>query len=294
MGSSLSPEILHSFVTNLVMMDKIALDKQAVLPMAGGRMLSRAISQIGSTSKGAIGDVGEAVKRVLSPIEYGLPTGYKAMSLRGAREGLSKADVAKAVSKINAPREGFIGKHIPEWLLPRQFGREGVHGYQHLKKPLGIGKILAGEVGGKHAPTALGEMGRRGKILAEEASRRGWTGAGELTKYLPVGHKGLTAAFTAAEIPGIISADKATPTGEGAFLERGLGTLGGLGGMVAGTGVGFIPGMAMYLGGHYLGGKSGRILDRLRSGASVGQAIRAPSPAEAEDQLRTIQEYYGG
>lgn len=135
----------------------------------------------------------------------------------------------------------------------------------------------------------------RGKGVAEQLSRGGWTGEGKYTKYLPVGNKGMMAGFGAAEIPGIVNAPAASPTGEGGRLERTGGLLGGTAGWMAGAGkMGVLPSMALWYAGSKAGTTAGRIADRLRAGGSVGQAFTAPSPEEARAQLGKIYQTYGG
>jgi len=131
---------------------------------------------------------------------------------------------------------------------------------------------------------------------AKHLGQKGWTGKGKFTKYLPVGQKGLTVGLTGGfAAPAIADAAKKTvsPTGEGGLGEVGLGEALGLGGMVMGTGLGLAPAIGLYSAGSYLGGKAGRIIDRLRGGADVGTAVNAPSRREAEEQLANIQRYHG-
>jgi hypothetical protein len=87
--------------------------------------------------------------------------------------------------------------------------------------------------------------------------------------------------------------EKPTETGEGGAAEKLLGEVGGTGGFLAGmASKRMLPGFALMAGGQYLGGKAGRVIDRLRGGASVGTAVSAPSPEEATSQLENIQRYY--
>lgn len=141
----------------------------------------------------------------------------------------------------------------------------------------------------------LGDAWRtgRGRGVAEELSRRGWTGESRATKYLPLGQKGMAASIAASEIPGVANAEPATPTGEGGRLERGLGSLASNAAWVATAPMG-LPAMLIGSEGARAGaGRLGRVLDRLRAGADVGTAAMAPSPAEATEQLRRIDQYYG-
>lgn len=152
---------------------------------------------------------------------------------------------------------------------------------------------------GKHltAPSAsIGEAwrGRGAKGVAEELSRRGWTGSGDISKYTPGTGKSLMLGFPLAfDLPSVINAPAATRTGEGGAVERGLGTALGTAGMIAGMGTGFLPGTALWYAGHKIGGGAGRLIDRLRAGASIPEAVMAPSPEEAQSQLQNIARYYG-
>ena len=151
------------------------------------------------------------------------------------------------------------------------------------------------------APGAVGALKHtKGDVaatrLAKTLGQRGWTGAGRYTKYLPVGQKslttGLTGYFAAPEIAHAIHR-KATPTGEGGVGEVGLREGLGLGAMVAGGGLPFLPAMALWSSGSRLGSGAGRIIDRLRGGANLGTAVNAPSQSEAEEQLNNIMRYHG-
>ena len=123
-----------------------------------------------------------------------------------------------------------------------------------------------------------------------------WLGETGIWKKLPVGQKSLAVGFMA---PGLYDTYKAmkekpTPTGEGGVGEHLLGELGGTGGFIAGMATKrVLPGMALMMGGQYLGGKMGRIIDRLRGGANLRTALSAPSPTEAASQLEDVQRYYG-
>lgn len=89
----------------------------------------------------------------------------------------------------------------------------------------------------------LQEVYRDPAALAKELSRRGWTGAGETTRYLPVGQKSLMAGFGAGFLPGAVSGED--PMG----LDRGRGErfgehLGQNVGFVAGAPAGLVGGLA--------------------------------------------------
>ena len=127
----------------------------------------------------------------------------------------------------------------------------------------------------------------------EELSRRGWTGQGRVTKYMPLGQKGMTAAFMAPGALSVMDAPEATRTGSGGALERGLGELGATGGFVLGSGLGLLPGTAAFMAAAKGGSALGRLMDRYRAGASPQEAMEAPTPEEAAQQMETIRKYYG-
>lgn len=142
----------------------------------------------------------------------------------------------------------------------------------------------------------LSEVYRSPRALAEELSRRGWTGAGALTKYVPLGQKSMIAGFGSSAVPGMVRAAQGPavgPTGEGGPWERGLGELGGTAGWIAGAPLGFLGGTGLWLGGERAGSGLGRIIDRLRSGADVSTALTAPSPTEAAEQMSEVARHYG-
>lgn len=106
-------------------------------------------------------------------------------------------------------------------------------------------------------------IGGGAKELAEQASRKGWTG--QKFKYLPVGEKALTVGMGAYTVP---SAFLSKPT----KLERDSGeTRASLGGGEVGSLLGFLAGSKLGLPGQiassvglgYLGSKSGKLFDRL-------------------------------
>jgi len=169
----------------------------------------------------------------------------------------------------------------------------------------GLGRTISGGLGdiGKSI-TGIPEAGRETlQMMAHplKSMKKGWKdskwmGEGKITKYLPVGMKSMTVGFAA---PGLHEAYQATkepttPTGEGGAAEKLLGEVGGTGGFLTGmASKKFLPGMALMMAGQYAGGKMGRIIDRLRGGSTLGTAVNAPGPTEAEEQLENIQRYYG-
>lgn len=235
--------------------------------------------RIGQLREGALGGAEEFGRRLLKP-RYGLRKGWQEMA-----GTTSRARKLEGMGETASKLQRMAGE-----------GRKGAR--EALKKQEDA--ILAYEKKTPHlgeAHKTFGEAWRAGgaKGVAEELSRSGWTGQGRVTKYLPTSQKALMAGFAASEIPGIVNAPAATPTGEGAALERLGGALGGTAGWIAGTGkMGLIPSAALWLAGEKAGKGLGRLADRLRSGASVGQAVTAPSPQEAREQLAKIYQTYGG
>jgi hypothetical protein len=197
----------------------------------------------------------------------------------------------RTAGKWVAARPGAVGK----WLLaqPKGFqeaGKRLMHPIESVRKGW-----RAMEPGAKGA-LRKSRWDPRIVRAAKHLGQKGWTGKGRFTKYLPVGQKAMYAGLTGAfGVPAVIEAAKKQPTatGEGGVGEVGLGELAGLGGMVAGTGLGLLPAMALYGAGSYVGSKAGRIIDRLRGGANIGTAVRAPSRREAEEQLTNIARYHG-
>jgi hypothetical protein len=267
-GDPLSQESLESFSEEL---QKMAAGE--FFRRAGAFLKSRlrhpskmglgAAGRIGKVSKGIFGGGDEAFKRIIHPVE-GVREGWRASSplynMRRKAKEMGFKSVQEAAQSLKSKGD------------PKAY-QEFLDGGEHLlgTKP-GTGRFQS---------------------LAEELSRQGWTGAGRRTKYLPVGNKGLMVGFSGMAIPDIVNAPKATPTGEGGALEQGIGELGGSLGMIAGTGLGFVPAMGMWYGGRALSSRLGRVMDRVRSGATLKDAVMAPSPEEAASQLESIQKYYG-
>ena len=137
-------------------------------------------------------------------------------------------------------------------------------------------------------------LGRRLSEAGTELYNRGWTAtAGPVGKFVPLGGKAITTGFTATYAPEILHPKPASPTGEGGRAEAlGGAVLGGLG-WAAGTGTGMLPMTALGLGAERFGRRAGRVIDRLRSGATLKGAFTAPTETEAVKNLETIQKYYG-
>jgi len=269
-----------SFSERAAMLHREQMTKTARLRLA--RNLPEATSWIGRHAKSFSGEAQEALNRLLNPI-HGLRAGWADLTPRTQM----LADKAKEMkSAINAPRT---------WYNPLSWLKPGEHMTRHYKAPVSLSGIMSGSFEGPHAKHLAKELAGKGRIrmTAEELSRRGWTGKGTVTKYLPVGSKGMMTGFSALAIPEVVNAQKATPTGERGALEAGLGGLGSAAGMIAGSGVGLLPGIGLWYAMDKGGRKAGRVLDRLRSGATLGEATLAPSPEEATQQLQSINQYYG-
>lgn len=165
---------------------------------------------------------------------------------------------------------------------------------------------------GKHITGGTAAGAGRVQRIADAASRRGWSGKGDVTKYIPGwSQKGMYTGFGAMSGKSVYDAAKQDPsrTGSGGVAETGLGEALGTGAFIAGTGgLGMIPASAMWLGGQFLGSRAGRVVDRMRGGANLRTAALAPTPEEAnkmisdvqnkspEEQQKTIDElrrYYG-
>lgn len=229
---------------------------------------------------------------------------------------LPKTLPGAAMKRLGRVREGLVGTQAGAETFGRRVMNPGKgvgEGWKDMSGVAGRQRQVedmtkrVAEGGGAKASDALRKYMDKTKHLDPNAkptgifdrlSRGGWTGEGDLakiTKYLPVGSKGMVTGFGAMEIPGIVNAQKATPTGEGGRLERLGGLLGGSAGWVAGSGrMGILPAMALWYAGSKAGTKAGRVADRLRSGGTMGQAFTAPSPEEAREQLSKIYQTYGG
>jgi hypothetical protein len=273
MGDALNRDVLAAFVDELNVIDKEAGALDAALKWG-----QRGLKGVGTRSGHFGSEMGEIGRRVFSPA-YGLREGWRQMTPRAMLRG------SKALQK--APLAGEARKEMLEGGMRIPFTqtkvfKAGKHLGEHTDKAQSLAGIAKGQ----------GIKGSRLKALAEELSRRGWTGKGDITKYMPVGGKGMVAGFGAMGAADVARAPKATATGEGGAVERGLGEVGSGLGWIAGAGLG-IPGMLGWAGAQYAGGKLGRIIDRARAGANPRQALLAPSPEEASEQLGRIQEFYG-
>jgi len=315
MGDALAPEMFDAFGEELL--------KEAVnwgrIGQIGSFVASKlrpptrlgldAALKVGRGTTGVLKETGEAGERFFNPFA-GLKKGWMlsspaesaahhagTMGFASAAEGVQtltkqKGTIQKmmeaAKTQGNKAQLGSLKKQLGE--VEKSLGKLNPGG-QHILQP-GMSLAEAAKTPG---------LINKSRAIAEELSRRGWTGAGGsgvmslggATKYLPVGQKGMTVGFGAMGIPHVLEAQKATPTGEGAGLERGLGLLGSTGGMVLGGGLGFLPAMGLWYAAEKGGSRLGRVLDRIRAGADVPTAVSAPSPEEAASQMAAIQKNYG-
>jgi hypothetical protein len=210
-------------------------------------------------------------------------------NLLGKGDGVSEGAVRMVTPLIKTPSgpkgsmlQGSIGKGPGVW--SRWFGGAGK---EHLLRP---------EQRIRDIISSPGTTGEKVQAVAEQLSRAGWTGSSGVTKYMPVGSKSMIAGFGGMAVPSIVQAGKrgpVGPTGEGGVWERGLGEAGGTLGWIAGMPLGLLGSSGMWYGGQHGGQAVGRAIDRLRSGASVGQALTAPTPTEARQQLVNIARNYG-
>ena len=306
MGDPLGAEGLAAFSDELV--------KEAILGRVGERVARimkppvrfglGAIGKVGRFTEGIFEGAGEAGKRLFNPI-YGLKRGWQQMSPAQRMAELTPAGVSRAQHLANLRSAAKPAEEAYEALK----AQHGVRGYfsQPMQEARAALKKVRDplkkyEMGGEHLYQSGGGLGAalkaqgagaKARAVAEELSRGGWTGAGGYTKYLPVGQKGMTAGFGAMAIPEVVGAQPASRTGEGAALERALGGVGSIGGMVLGGGLGIVPALALWEVAQRGGAKAGRVLDRLRAGGTVGEALTAPSPQEAQEQMQKIYKHYG-
>lgn len=181
--------------------------------------------------------------------------------------GNMAADAASLLTRLKNPAQGLRAG----WkaLSPAASIAEGSVAGKRLVDA--IGKTQAGGkmrqlfgTGTHLLPTAAPSAGVKG--IAENLSKGGWTGAGKVTKYLPVGDKGqlaVGAASTAAGLPHAIrnSREGNGGTGVGEHLMGDAGFAGGAL-LTAGTG---LPGMMAGLALGKAGRMAGRGVDQLAS-----------------------------
>jgi len=270
-GDPLSTQSLEAFADELQKMSGAAdfLRQAGQKLFSGGiqkplKMGLSGLGRIGKGTKTLLGGSEKMVNRVMHPIE-------------GLREGWRESSPLPELAR-RAKEMGFGSPQAAATALK--------------SNPKAYKKLMAGA--GEHllAPTADAGALRR---TAETLSRSGWTGAGAGTKYLPVGSKSLTVGFAGMGIPGVVNAAKPSPTGEGSTAEMGLGegAMGLANVLATGGGIGLLPATVGILGARAVGSRLGRVIDRMRAGANVRQAVNAPSPTEASEQLENVQRYYG-
>lgn len=258
MGLLLNSEMMTAFAAEV----EKDLVKEAIRLPFGWKM---------PTWTGTVKDLQAGLGRVLHPVK-----GFK----EGWRELTPAAEMARAAEQ----GEKYFTKGM---FSPGQHLKGKSRSLVDIAKGKGI-------VGGKGK--GWGSVGARARAGAEELSRRGWTGRGKLTKYLPVGAKPGLAAWTLPfAVPELQEAygKKVGPTGEGGFGEALGSNIAGTGAFIASSGLGLPAGLGMYMLGSGVGGRLGRIVDRLRGGASLPTAAMAPTPEEASSNLEDIQRYYG-
>lgn len=255
--------------------------------------------------EGTAGGFKLLAERLQNPIK-GMAEGWKSMTPGSHPE--TQRNIINAIIQKQRGR-GFFGKMIPESLrgssaehiarirgdIPKnlldpkkaedlsKFLTENPQMLETVAPGTSLLSILKGTA--KHQPT------NKVQALAEELSRRGWTGKSRALKYVPVGEKSWLAGFAAPIVPTALKAPAPTQAGEGGALEETLGGVGDIGGWILGAGAG-IPGMAAWYAGSKAGRAAGRVLDRMRAGANIGDAISAPSPTEAQEMMGKIQRYH--
>ena len=269
---------LQAFLNELGGLEKDAFLGQAAKFM--GRKIMAAPGALWKGIKAQPGQFRDAGKRMITP-HKSIPAGWRHMTpskelgrLQSNRAALQSvgANTAKIDKSIAQYSKG-MGKHITEGA-----------GTAATKNQALRGMGMAG---------AFKEPGRITRA-AEALSRRGWTGKGNVTKYIPgFSQKGLYTGFGAMSGKSIYDAAKRKPTatGEGGVAETGLGEALGTGAFIAGTGgLGILPATAMWLGGSAVGSRAGRIIDRLRGGADPRTAVMAPTPAKAQKMLAGLEQ----
>jgi len=300
-GDPLSEQSLESFNNELQKLAQGGFFRQA-----GKFVLNRlrrpkelglgALGQVGRVTRGVFEGGDKALGRIRHPLE-GLRAGWRESSPVNVMKDKAKELGQKLEGRDFSIQEAaqHLKSKIPPKPADRSLWSRVKTGPTEAEKSYSAAqeshdKFMQG--GGEHLLGTKPGTGRI-KAIAEELSRRGWTGAGPKTKYLPGGMKSWSVLPVGLEIPSIVNAPAPTPTGEGGALEQGLGALGGTAGFIASTGVGLVPGAAMWYGGQKAGSRLGRVLDRIRAGAPLRTAVSAPSPQEAAEQLQTIQQHYG-
>jgi len=209
----------------------------------------------------------EALWRVTHPVQ-GIRKGWSMMGRAGrqvapAGEATELGRIAKSVAERS---QKMVAKGKDPAKLPLFGEASAKHLLEHSDKAVPLKDIIRG--------TAKDVPANRVQALAEELSRRGWTGGGRVTKYLPMGSKGMTAGFAGAAVPGMLKAPPPSPEGEGSTLERVLRGAGDTAGFMLGGGLGMLPGMGVWYGAQKGGELLGRALDRYRAGGDPASVVR--------------------
>lgn len=209
----------------------------------------------------------EALWRVTHPIQ-GMQKGWSMMGRGGrtvapAGELTELGRIAQAVTKR---KQKLLAAGKDPSKLPLFGEASAKHLLSRKDKAVPLLDIVRG--------TAKGVPANRAQALAEELSRRGWTGGGRVTKYLPMGSKGMTVGFAGAAVPGMLKAPPPSPEGEGSTIERVLRGAGDTAGFMLGGGLGFLPGMGVWYGAQKGGELLGRALDRYRAGGDPASVVR--------------------
>lgn len=183
---------------------------------------------------------------------------------RGMGRTFSKAEKAKLTSaqlkEVTKFEKGLADKAKADpglWTKTKAWAKGITPEAQKAKQQKHLiegGKVKA-PVGWEKAWKGGKGVTGKARELASEASRRGWTGEGGVTKYLPTGGKGLTAAFGAMSAPTIYR----SATGD-IPISEGLGEIGSNFGYLA---AGAVPG--------------GTFLTPLIMGELASRGLRAPA-----------------
>jgi hypothetical protein len=287
---------LTAFIEELANLSKEAsMTKEAFPPL--GEIASRfAKPMMGAVQWGR--DLAGHPNELFSRMKSGLGPALK----EGWNDWAPTAKITREAKKLNfsTPAEALRGLDASHPMVQQTMKAKGITADQavqhHLKEMMGSGLTGRHQTYMAEPNVPLRHAYRQGGVkgLAEQLSRSGWTGETKYTKYLPVGGKAMIPGMTAMAIPGIVNAKPASPTGEGGRLEKVLGEVGSTAGMVLTGGMGILPGTIGWGLAQKAGTRAGRVLDRLRSGATVNQALHAPSPTEAAAQLENIRKNYGG
>jgi hypothetical protein len=266
MGNSLSADILRAF-RNEIEQDDPEFEKNAVKFKA----------------------LREVATRLGSPME-GMRKGWSMLSpTKLMREGGRMGEgLSEATARTTAARTALEGRKA----VGAEHGGKAIKGFFTRKPVVYRGDTMLGRArahaatklrAGEHlAPGAKVAPGIKGR--AEGLSRSGWTGEGAVTKYLPVGQKGMTAAGAAMSAPGVYdAATKPYDPNRGGLGEQ-LGGLAGFtlpavmfGGMPSAS---FVAPMMGMLGGGALGKK----LD-----VALNPKARAHAQAQREAEARYQQ-----